>query len=146
MTDFFYTFVYTLSERGFDNHWNGKISEMQLLSCRTFKINMLYLKHPNESWSSGWFLWEHYLLHLCCKGIEFWECFQRCLENHFMTMQEDLFYHFSCTKNYFWQIMWPVSITKLSLLCCFLRTKPLEKFRRMCHRFWICRRECYEHT
>lgn len=24
MTDFFYTFVYTLSERGFDNHWNGK--------------------------------------------------------------------------------------------------------------------------
>lgn len=40
---FFYSFVWILSDRNFDNHWNGRLCEMQILSCPLpFKMSVLW--------------------------------------------------------------------------------------------------------
>lgn len=40
-TDFFYNFVYTLSERGFANHWNGRLCEMQISKLLNFLLKWM---------------------------------------------------------------------------------------------------------
>lgn len=49
---------------------------------------MSYLKYPNESRSSEWFLGEHYSFQLCFEGFMFLEHLV-IPENWFMTMQEN---------------------------------------------------------